>query len=250
MLSSAISLKEKLASGNPVVGVMAVEHVWPMLVELCRDGGLDYLVIDCEHGCHTDEQVAHACQIGRLMGFPVLVRTISCELSVIGRTVDLGPCGLIVPCVETTQQLDQVRDGVLMPPRGKRRPGAYGNFWMKDFQYATWRDELEQHFIVIPQIESRIGLENLNEIAAHPLVTALGGGPYDLWVDLGIGWDPESPDHKASILRIREADDAVGKKVWMGCNVPALLAEGYTFVWMGSESSVLRDGFAQAIKER
>ena len=60
MLRPAVTLKEKLASGEPVVGLMATDHVWPLLVELCRKGGLDYLVIDCEHGCHTDEQVAHA----------------------------------------------------------------------------------------------------------------------------------------------------------------------------------------------
>ena len=36
----------------------------------------------------------------------------------------------------------------------------------------------------------------------------------------------------------------------IGCNVPALVAEGYTFLWIGSESSVLKNGFAQAIKER
>ena len=55
MLTPARQLKEKLTTDEPVVGVMATDHIWPLLVELCIQGGLDYLVIDREHGCHTDE---------------------------------------------------------------------------------------------------------------------------------------------------------------------------------------------------
>ena len=124
MLTPAINLKKKLASGAPVIGVMATDHVWPFLVELCQQGGLDYLIIDSEHGYHTDEEVAHVCQVGRLAGFPVLRRVISCEVPEIRRAMDLGPCGLLLPCVETVEQLDLVQETILMPPRGKRRPGS------------------------------------------------------------------------------------------------------------------------------
>lgn len=247
MLTPAIRLRERLATGLPVVGVMATDHVWPLLVEICQKGGMDYLVVDREHGCHSDETVAHVCQVARLASFPVLMRTVSCEMSELRRAVDLGPCGLLVPCVESASQLDTVRDAVLMPPRGKRRPGGMGNYWMKDFQYATWRDEFEEHFIVIPQIESQAGLENVDAIANHPLVTAVGLGPYDLSADLGCCWDPDSPDHKAAIGRIRKAADAAGKKVWIGCDGPKLIAEGYTFLWIGTVSSLLVNRFAEAI---
>ena len=248
MLSPAIRLREKLAAGLPVVGVMATDHVWPLLVEICQKGGMDYLVIDREHGYHTDEVVAHVCQVARLVDFPVLMRTVSCEMSEVRRAVDLGPCGLLLPCVESTSQLDMVRDAVLMPPRGKRRPGGMGNYWMKDFQYTTWRDEFEEHFIVVPQIETRVGVENVDAIANHPSVTAVGLGPYDLSADLGCCWDPDSAEHKAAIGRIREAADAAGKKVWIGCDGPRLSAEGYTFLWIGSVSSLLVNGFAAAVE--
>ncbi|MBN2291664.1 MAG: hypothetical protein JXM70_04520, partial [Pirellulales bacterium] len=191
MLTPAIRMKEKLSSGEPVVGVMATDHVWPLLVELCRQGGFDYLIIDREHGCHSDEVVAHVCQTARLAGFPVLMRVVSCETSEIRRAIDMGPCGLLLPCVESTEQLDMARDAMLMPPRGKRRPGGMCNYWLADFHYTTWRDEFEDHFIVIPQIENRKGIENVDAIAAHPMVTAMGVGPYDLSADLGCCWDPE-----------------------------------------------------------
>ncbi len=249
MLEPAIRLRKKLAAGQPVVGVMATDHVWPLLVEVCRKGGLDYLVIDREHGCHTDEVVAHVCQVARLADFPVLMRTVSCEMSELRRAVDLGPCGLLLPCIESTSQLDMVRDAVLMPPRGKRRPGGMGNYWMKDFHYATWRDDFEDHFIVIPQIETRAGVENVDAIANHPLVTAVGLGPYDLSADLGCCWDPDNAEHKAAIQRIAAAARAAGKKLWIGCDGPKLIAEGYTFLWVGTVSSLLVSGLTNEIEK-
>jgi len=249
MLRPAIELREKLASGLPVVGMMATDHVWPLLVEICRKAGLDYLVIDREHGYHPDEVVAHVCQVARLAGFPVLMRTVSCEMSELRRAVDLGPCGVLLPCVDSTRQLDMAREALLMPPRGKRRPGGMGNYWMRNVHYSTWRDEFEEHFIVIPQIETRAGVENVETIANHPLVTALGLGPYDLSADLGCCWDPANADHKAAIERITQAAHAAGKKLWIGVDGPALIAQGYTFLWVGTVSSVLVNGLAAKIDE-
>lgn len=62
-----------------------------------------------------------------------------------------------------------------------------------DFHYQTWRDEFESRFIVIPQIETRCGVENAASIAGHPLTTALGWGPYDLSADLGCWASEPSP---------------------------------------------------------
>ncbi len=249
MLRPAKQLQEQLASGLAVVGLMATDHAWPFLVEICQRGGLDYLVIDSEHGDFSDALVSHICQIGRLANFPVLVRTISCERSVVRRTIDLGPCGILIPCVESTEQLDEVQQAVLMPPRGHRRPGGMGNYWMNDFQYATWREDFESHFIVIPQIESQTGVDNAHSIAAHSLVTALGLGPYDLSADLGCCWNPDQEEFVAAVDQVKAAADAVGKKVWAGCDAPALRAKGYTFLWVGTGTSVLTNAIRQIVQE-
>jgi len=249
MLTPAKRLKEKLATNEPVVGVMATEHIWPMLVELCQRGGLDYLVVDREHGPHSDEAVAQLCQVARLADFPVLMRTASCEMTELRRAIDLGPCGLILPSIESSAKMDTVRDSIQMPPRGQRRPGGMGNHWMRDFNYPSWRDEFEEHFIVIPQIENRIGIENVAAIAGHPMTTALGVGPYDLAADLGCCWDPDDPKHKDAIRALRQAADAVGKKLWMGTDAQKLLAEGYTFLWIGEVSGLLTRQFSEIAAE-
>ncbi|WP_298865633.1 aldolase/citrate lyase family protein [uncultured Gimesia sp.] len=249
MLTPAKHLKELLATEKPVIGLMATDHVWPLLVEVCQKSGLDYLVVDSEHGDFSDELVSQICQIGRLANFPVLVRTISCEPTVIRRTMDLGPCGILLPCVESAAQLDMVQEAALMPPRGRRRPGGKGNYWQKNFQYETWKTEFEEHLIVIPQIESQLGVDNVDSIAAHPLVTALGLGPYDLSADLGCCWNPEREEFQKALDCVKAAADAVGKKVWAGTDVSALQAKGYTFLWIGTATSVLASALTQIVQE-
>ncbi len=249
MLSPAKHLREQLASSAPVIGLMATDHAWPFLVEICQRSGLDYLVIDCEHGDFSDQLVSHICQVGRLAKFPVLVRTISCEVTVIRRVMDLGPSGILIPCVESTEQLDQVQQAVLMPPRGRRRPGGMGNQWLDDFQYDSWRRDFEEHFIVIPQIESQTGVDNVDSIANHPLVTAVGLGPYDLSADLGCCWQPDQDVFVTALDRVKSAADAVGKKVWAGCDGPSLRAKGYTFLWVGTATLVLTNALSQLVRD-
>lgn len=249
MLTPAIELRHKLSAHQEVVGVMATDHLWPLLVELCQRGGLDYLIVDREHGYHSDQVVADVCQVARLANFPVLMRTVSCDVAELRRAIDLGPAGLLLPCVERVEQLEQVREAVLMPPRGKRRPGGMGNYWLTDFNYETWRSQFEEHFLVIPQIETAAGVAAVDQIVSHPLVTALGLGPYDLSADLGCCWDPADPRHRQAIARIREAADRADKRLWIGCDAASLRAEGYTFLWIGSVSSVLTTSFQRCVNE-
>jgi 2-keto-3-deoxy-L-rhamnonate aldolase RhmA len=249
MLTTGKLLKDKLASNELVIGLMATDHAWPHLVEICQKGELDYLIIDCEHGDFSDELVSSICQVGRLANFPVLVRTISSEPTVVRRKMDLGPCGILLPNVESTDELDQVQKAVWMPPRGCRRPGGKGNYWMRDFNYDTWKSEFEDHFIVIPQIESQVGVDAAPALAAHPLVTALGLGPYDLSADLGCCWDPENGDFQAAMATVKVAADGEGKKVWAGCDGPALRRKGYTFLWIGTPSSTLTSALSRMVDE-
>ncbi len=247
MLTPAKRLKERLAANETVVGVMATDHVWPQLVEICQKGGLDYLVVDREHGPHSDELVAQVCQLGRVTDFPVLMRTVSCEMAELRRAIDLGPCGLILPCIESTEQLHDARDAVWMPPRGKRRPGGMGNHWVSDHNYETWREELEEHFIVVPQIETMRGVEHASEIATHPLTTALGLGPYDLSADLGCCWNSAHPGHRRAVATVRRAAKSAGKKLWMYSD--GAEPDEDTFLWIGEVSGVLERNFA-AISSR
>ena len=239
-MESARVLRQKIHSDEVVTGVLATFHFWPGLVEMAMNGGLDYLIIDLEHLTHDAEKVAEACAIGRRANFPVLIRPPTAEFTPLRLAMDLGPCGLLVPYVESLDTMRVIEEAVLLKPRGRRRPGGPGNAWVNDYHYETWRTTVEDHLIILPQIESRVGLDQVEAIAAHPLTSAIAVGPYDLSADLGVCWKPDSPEMQEALERIRSAGKSVGKNMWMIGDGAALVKQGYTFLCIGEPVMMLQ----------
>ena len=101
---------------------------------------------------------------------------------------------------------------------------------MGDFRYETWKAGVEDDFIVLPQIESRAGLERLDKIAAHQITTAMAIGPYDLSMELGVGAQMDHPKLMAAIEQIRAAAERVAKTMWRIGDGPTMVREGFHFL--------------------
>ncbi len=244
-MKAAKELMAKVSAGRITTGVLATDMLWPQLVEFLQRARVDYLIADQEHGTHADTLVAEVCALGRQVDFPVLIRPVDCETSTIRRAIDRGPCGLLLPTVDSAAQLDRVRDAIWMPPRGNRRPGGPGNYWVDDFSYEAWKSQVEEDFIILPQIESRIGLGNLDEIAAHEITTAMAIGPYDLSMDLGVGGQMDHPDLMSATGQIRAAGERAGKAMWRIGHGPTMAQEGYHFLCIGEPMAMLKGALAQ-----
>ena len=248
-MKSAQILKEKINSGQLTLGIFATFHLWHGAVEIARRCGLDYLIIDLEHLEHSAEAVADVCAIGRLLDFPVLIRPAAAELVRVRLAADLGPCGMLIPYVESTADLDVVQDALYMKPRGKRRPGGPGNRWVADYNYGTFKTEVEDDWVILPQIESQAGLANVEAIARHPLVTAMAIGPYDLSADLGACWQPEDARLIAAQETIRAAARAAGKRMWHIGDVATLVQRGYTFLCVGDFMAVMENALRTLVAQ-
>lgn len=230
-MKSAKILREKISSESGITtGMICTFHFRPGMVEMAMKAGLDYLIIDLEHISYDAEMVGDACSIGRREDFPILIRPPSAEYTPVRMAMDLGPCGLLVPYVETPENMNEIQSAVYMKPRGRRRPGGLGNHWVDNVNYETWKSEVEDNFIIMPQIESQIGLDNVETIAANPLTTAIAVGPYDLSADLGVCWKPETDELQSALKRIREAGRTAGKNMWMIGDGPTLVKQGYSFL--------------------
>lgn len=250
-MEPARRLREKIDRRELTTGLLVTDHLWTDLVEIAQRAGLDYLIVDMEHGPASPDLVAEVCTAGRHLGFPVLLRPRSNDYATLRLAVDLGPCGFLLACVDTAAELDLVGDAVYLPPRGRRRPGGAGNRWVRDFSHGTWQRDVEDHFIVLPQIETRVGLANVGSIARHDLTTAMAIGPYDLSAELGVCGEMDSPVLKQALLAIRAAGEAAGKSTWMiGGNAAQLVRDGWRFLCIGEPTWVLmaalRDKIAQA----
>lgn len=232
-MHAARLLKERIDSEILTTGVLATDHLWPALIERLKIAGIDYIIVDQEHGVHSDDLVAEVCALGRQVDFPVFIRPIGTDYSTIRKAVDCGPCGFLLPGIESAEVLDRVRDGIYMPPRGKRRPGGPGINWVSDLYYDTWKTEFEDNFIVLPQIETQVGLDHVDEIARHEITTAIAIGPYDLSTDLGVCRESEHPIMQEAVARIRQAGRDAGKNMWHIGDGPALARQGFTFLCIG-----------------
>jgi 2-keto-3-deoxy-L-rhamnonate aldolase RhmA len=244
----ALRLRQKLAGRDLVTGVMATLHVWPDLVPLCRAAGLDYLIVDMEHGSASLELVAHVCTTGRHLDFAVLIRPPAKDYDTIRLLLDMGPVGLLVPYVQETTELDVLRDAICLPPRGKRRPGGAGNSWVTGFDRATWQRDVEDRFIVLPQIESRRGVQNAASLAQHDITTALAIGPYDLSADLGICGLLDHPSLIEALEAIRSAARAVGKETWLHSDDPRRVREGWRFLCIAECSDMLEGALKEKVR--
>jgi 2-keto-3-deoxy-L-rhamnonate aldolase RhmA len=239
-MQPATELKRRIFAGELTTGILVTDHLWPQLVEISKAAGLDYLIIDCEHQPHPADLVALVCATGRLAGFPVLIRPSQTSEAAVRAALDLGPCGLLLPSVESRAHLDEVREAAWLPPRGNRRPGGPGNRWVREFNYQAFRTVVEDNLIVIPQIETPAALERAREIAAHELTTALGIGPFDLSAQLGVcGATYDDPQMAAAIESWRAAAKTVGKPTWMIGPGLKLVEMGFRFICIGEPSSLL-----------
>lgn len=244
----AARLREKLTRRELITGVLVTHHLWPELVEVSQRAGLDYLIIDAEHGVASLELIAEVCARGRHLNFPVLLRPNNNEHATLRLGIDLGPCGFLLASVESAAQLDAVEQAIHLPPRGERRPGGPGNRWVPHYRYDAWKTEIEDHFLVLPQIETRVGLANVADIASHPVTTALAMGPYDLSAELGVCGIMDAPVLKSAIGNCRKAADSAGKELWMIGNAAQYAAEGYRFLCFGEPTWMLEAAMKQNVE--
>lgn len=244
-MKSAQILRQKINSPEVTTGVIITFHLWPGLIELLMRAGMDYAIIDLEHLTHSPEMVAECCAIGRRADFPILIRPPEAEFTPMRLAMDLGPCGLLVPYVSSLEMMKTIQDAVYMAPRGKRRPGGHGNFWVSGYNYENFRTEVEDDLIILPQIENRQGLACAGEIAAHPLTTALAIGPYDMSASLGCCWKPDSPELLSALDQILAAGKAHGKNTWIIGDAALLRPRGFNFLGISEPTmlmeSALRD---------
>ena len=248
-MKAARILREKVDRGDVVTGLLAMDHMWLQLIEISRNAGMDYLIIDMEHGSPNPDVVAEACALGRLIDFPVMIRPVDHEMSTIRKAMDLGPCGFLLPTVQSAADLDKVRDGMWMPPRGQRRPGGRGNGWTTEGSLKDWQENVEADFIVMPQIETQLGLDHVAEIAGHPITTYMAHGPYDLSFDLGVGGQMAGVEVTAANKQIQAAAHAAGKKMWVIGHGPTLRQQGFTFICNGVPMGILQNTLTKMVTE-
>jgi 4-hydroxy-2-oxoheptanedioate aldolase len=192
------SLCARVRSGETVFGGWAVAPS-PVSVGVLASGGLDYVVIDLQHGTSTEHDLPALTTAIRLAGATPLGRVRHAHPADIGRALDLGCEGVIVPNVESAEQAAAVAGACRYPPEGYRSAGG---------ALAT-----EPRPLCIIMVESSRAMSELPATLALPGVDGIYVGPRDLSYSLGCPLDPNDPVLRPAFEQIWADCGAAGKPV-------------------------------------
>jgi len=179
-------VKQALKRGEPVIGTMLSEVTSPGFIWMLANAGFDYVFIDMEHGAFTLPIVADMIKVARLAGIVPLVRVPDLAYHAIAPVLDHGAMGLMLPRVETRAQAEQFVSFMKYPPVGVR--GGTASRGHTDYTGASARELVEhmnEHTLVILQIERKRAVENIDELLSVPGVDVALIGPFDLTISLG-----------------------------------------------------------------
>jgi 2-keto-3-deoxy-L-rhamnonate aldolase RhmA len=203
-------VKRRLASGKVVLGTMATELTSPALFRIAALAGAEFVLLDCEHPSWSLETVGAVIAAGLGTDVVPLVRVPDAEYHLVARTLDAGTLGVMIPSCEGESEARAVVEWAKYPPVGKRGVGIKRYELEPDGVGATLaKANAEQ--MVIAQIESLSGLEEVERIAAVDGIDVLWIGHYDLTASLGVPGHFESPVFEQAVDRIVAACEAAGK---------------------------------------
>lgn len=234
-------VKKLLVQGQPAIGQWLVLPS-PAVAELLAGYGMDWLLIDTEHGAADWETVEG--MIRGMKGTPVvpLVRVGGNDPVLIKRALDRGAFGVIVPLVNTAEQARAAVAACKYPPDGIRGvAGGRANRYGADLvQYVA---EWNQQVVVICQLETRDAVENAEQIAAVPGIDVLFIGPNDLSANLNQFRQFENPEFKKALDRILQAAKVYGKTAGIMASTAedtlTYIDQGFRFISVGSDARMI-----------
>ena len=243
-------LHEKLDRREKVVGTTMIMLSEPLLIEKMLRPDLDFVLMDAEHG-RFDTQNAipmlHAC---RMLGIPGFMRVQDSQYHLIAKAIDMGADGVMIPRVETPEQMRTVVDAVRFGPVGRKGAGGYAQFYpgetFEHFQRAR---------LVFIQIESRRGIDSLPAIldtyGEH--INGVIIGPNDMSVMLGTPFDCRSDAMEAAVREVFEISARHEKSCGIFCNDAADAAHyramGANVLWTASDLQFYLRGYDETMRE-
>jgi 2-keto-3-deoxy-L-rhamnonate aldolase RhmA len=217
--------------------------------------GLDYVIIDTEHGCFSEESVLEyirSAEIGNLIPY---VRIGDVRRPYVLRMLDIGARGLIVPNISSVGQVRELISYAKFAPIGKRgycpnRTSGWGeDAWSKNID--QYMDECNKRSLIIPQCETQEALEHIEEIVALDGVDGIFVGPFDLSIAMGIPLQFNSPVLIAAIDRILEACNKYHKQSMIFSGTPAdaqkWLEKGFDSVTCGLDTSIFINSYKRLV---
>ena len=243
-------LKQRLKRGEAVVGAWCgLDSV--ATIEAMTHLGFDWILIDCEHGLSTAETCLAQVQAADRRGKAVFVRVPRLDPSLIGRVLDAGAHGVMVPKVNSAAEAAAVVEACRYPPAGQRGIGPHrASQYFTNVPDALMRSN--ERVVIAIQIESRVAVESIDAILATPGLDVAFIGPADLSASLGHFGHPRHEGVESAIShvlnRAKEAGVAAGIHCNDGAGAAQRLRQGFQMVNAANDLGTLVMAMAQQLE--
>ena len=252
-MAQAVSIpnpvKELLKAGRVALGMNVRLARSGDIARIAKTCGHDFIFIDAQHSLFSVETIGHIAQAALGCGISPLVRVRSVDDPDTQVLLDNGVTGIVFPDVSTAAEARRAVSRARFPPVGKRSAaGAYTILDYKAVPMGQLVPALDDNALVVCMIETREGLENVEEIAAVEGIDVIHVGSNDLLTGLGMPGAFGSPEHIAALDRVITATKAHGKIPGVGgdrnvARQAEFIRKGARFITTNSEIAfILAEG--------
>ena len=191
-------LNEKWEAGQPTLGLWSTLGS-PLATEILSRAGFDYVCIDNQHGTNDYASTLAQLQAVDCGGTPAIVRVPWNEQGIIGKMLDAGADGIIIPMVNSAYEAEAAVRSCRYAPQGSRSVGPV----RAAVRIPDYLAIANAHVACIPMIETAEAINNIDDILAVPGIDAAYVGPADLAVSLGFA--PGSAENEPAFINALDA---------------------------------------------
>lgn len=247
------NIKQTLKNGGVSLGTMVFEFASTGVARIAARAGAEFVLFDLEHTGWSMETIRTLLATTRAAEIVPLVRVPATEYHFIARVLDVGAMGVMVPMVEDADQAATIVRSSKYPPMGRR--GAAFGVAHDDYAAGNLVESMRtanEEGLLIAQIETTRGLENLEAIAATPGLDMLWVGLYDLTNFLGIPGQMSHPRVDEAISAVIAVVNKHGKSA--GVLVGSVeegkqrLAQGFRCIAYGGDIGLYQRALAQGLR--
>ena len=204
---------QRVARGEKALGLHLTEPSG-LLVELAGRCGLDFVNFDAQHSPVTPADIGEMCRIADPYGVTVALRIPDGAESTILSYLDRGARLIIVPNLLTSEEAAELVKYSYFAPLGLRSATSIATMHGQvDGDHVRLFQEVNANTVIVPQLESIVSLQNLDEILAVDGIDYFGEGPEDMAQSLGLTGEPQHPRVQETYARINEKLHAAGKRM-------------------------------------
>ncbi len=195
------SVKEMLKSGETVVGVTATVGGD---MNFLGDSGYDFVLFDTQHSPVEVKELIPTVAALRGKAATPFIRVSDNRADLVCFALDAGARGIIVPMVNNAEQAKRMVSYCRYDPLGERSNAGVRGEWGEFDSYRDYLDAVNENVVIVPMIETREAMENIDAICSVDGVDVLLVGPSDLSIALGVPLDYESETYQAGLDQIAE----------------------------------------------